>query len=145
MTLVLAVMLAAAGAGPPPVVHLVPAGMRHNDDFTVRVREPGGQWQDLYEHAVIVDLDSPQRASMVRFDMAGAVEVEIRRNNGDVRAVSVRPDRAGIAARLDGRVARFTLNRPAKLSVEFDGDRLHICTCSPVPWSATSRIVPTRA
>lgn len=54
MMLALAVMLAAAGANAPPVVHPVPAGMRHNDDFTVRVREPGGRWQDLYEHAVIV-------------------------------------------------------------------------------------------
>ncbi len=117
--------LVAGGGGQGPVVAPVPPGMRHNDDFTVRVRQPGGRWQDLFEHAVTVDLDSPQRASMVQFDMDGPVEVEIRRNNGDVRRVEVRPDRAGIVARLDGNIARFTLSRPAKLSVEFDGDRLH--------------------
>lgn len=101
------------------------AGMPHNDDFTVRVREPGGRWQDLFEHAVMVDLDAPQRASMAQFEMAGPVEVEVRRNNGDTRTVRVRPDRAGIVAKLEDGVARFTLVRPTKVSVEFDGDRLH--------------------
>ena len=108
-----------------PVAYPVAGGVRHNDDFTVRVRRPGGRWIDLFEHDVVVDLDAPQHASMVRFDMAGPVELEVRRNNGDVRDVIVRPSRAGIAARLDGNVAHFTLARPAKLSIEFDGDRLH--------------------
>lgn len=27
----------------------------HNDDFTVRVRRPGGPWRDLYEYAIKVD------------------------------------------------------------------------------------------
>ncbi len=122
---VLAALLMAAAAQQEPAVPPVPLGMRHNDDFTVRVRQSGQAWQDLFEHAVMVDLDSPQRASMVQFDMDGPVEVEVRRNNGDVRSVWVRPDRVGISPRIDGNVARFTLSRPAKLSVEFDGDKLH--------------------
>lgn len=108
-----------------PVVYSVPGGMRHNDDFTVRVRSPSGPWIDLFEHDVVVDLDAPQHASLVRFDMSGPVEVELRKNNGDPRRVEVRPARATIAAMLTGKVARFTLPSPAKLSIEFDGDRLH--------------------
>ncbi|MHA6724215.1 glycosyl hydrolase family 28 protein [Sphingomonas sp. RS2018] len=118
-------LLAGAQAGTGPVVYPDPPGLKHNDDFTVRVRAPGGAWRDLFEHSVTVDLDAPQQASMVRFDMAGPVEVEVRRNNGDVRSVVVRPDRAGIRSTLDGRTARFTISKPAKVSVEFDGDRLH--------------------
>jgi len=126
--LALAMLANAKAAALPrggPVVYSVPGGMRHNDDFTVRIRRPGGAWLDLFEHDVLVDLDSPQRASMVRFDMDAPVEVEVRRNNGDARRVAVRPARAGIAATLHASVARFTLPRPAKLSIEFDGDRLH--------------------
>jgi len=97
----------------------------HNDDFTVRVRLPGGEWRDLYEYNVRVDLDKPQDASMVTFDMAAAVEVSVRKNNGDVHRVEVRPDSAGIKTRLIGNTAYFTLERPRKVSIEFDGDRLH--------------------
>ena len=36
-------------------------GLPHNDDYTVRVRMPGGEWQDVFEYKVQVDLDKPQR------------------------------------------------------------------------------------
>ena len=97
----------------------------HNDMFTVRVRVPGGAWQDLYEYRALVDLDDPQPASLAIFAMKGPVEVAVKKNNGDVRRVEVRPGSRGIAARLVGRTAYFTLREPANLSVEFDGDRLH--------------------
>jgi hypothetical protein len=32
------------------------------------VRKLGGEWQDLFEYKVKVDLDNPQDASMVYFD-----------------------------------------------------------------------------
>ena len=44
-------------------------GMPHNDDYTVRVRIPGGEWKDLFEYNVQVDMDKVQNASMVQFDM----------------------------------------------------------------------------
>ena len=97
----------------------------HNDDFTVRVRVPGGEWQDVYEYDVKVDLDNPQSASMVYFDMGGPVEVAVKKNNGDVRRVEVRPGSVGVKAKLAGNTAYFTLTKPANISVEFDGDRLH--------------------
>ena len=31
-------------------------GMPHNDDYTVRVRVPGGDWKDLFEYNVQVDI-----------------------------------------------------------------------------------------
>jgi hypothetical protein len=98
---------------------------KHNDDFTVRVRTPDGAWQDLYEYIVKVDLDAPQNASMVYFDMAGPIEVSVRKNNGAVREVVVRPTAAAVAVKLKGNIATFTLDQPRKLSIEFDGDRLH--------------------
>ncbi|CAN7305440.1 glycosyl hydrolase family 28 protein [Pseudoduganella sp. LjRoot289] len=97
----------------------------HNDDFTVRVRTPGGVWQDLYEYRVKVDLDTKQEASMVYFNFDGSVEVAVQKNNGRFSAVAVRPDAKGIKPTVKDGVAYFTLRKPENLSVEFDGDRLH--------------------
>ena len=97
----------------------------HNDDFTVRVRQPGGPWRDLYEYNVQLDLDKPQDASVVQFDFEGRVEVAIQKNNGVFSKVEVRPAAAGIKPRSADGLVYLTLDRPANLSVEFDGDRLH--------------------
>ena len=65
------------------VTHPVPQGIyyaMHNDDFTVQVRLPGGEWQDLYEYKVKVNMDSPTEASMVYFDFEGKVEIMVKKN-----------------------------------------------------------------
>lgn len=97
----------------------------HNDDYTVRVRVPGGEWQDVYEYNVKVDLDNPQNASMAYFDMQGEIEVSVRKNNGDFGRLEIRPANAGIKPRIAGNKLTFKLTKPQKLSIEFDGDRLH--------------------
>ncbi|SJZ75653.1 Glycosyl hydrolases family 28 [Chitinophaga eiseniae] len=107
---------------PPPkaVVYAM-----HNDDYTVKVRKPGGEWQDLYEYNVKVDLDKPQDASMVYFDFSGSVEVFVQKNNGNVQSVKIRPSAYGIKPLLNGNSITFTLTEPKKISIEFDGDKLH--------------------
>ena len=97
----------------------------HNDDYTVRVRKPGGIWQDLYEYNVKVDADKPQDASMVYFDFSGTVEVCIRKNNGGINQVRVRPLNLAIVPGIKGNCIYFTLTRPCKISVEFNADKLH--------------------
>ena len=97
----------------------------HNDDYTVRVRTPGGVWQDLYEYKVKVDLDNPADASMVYFNFDGPVEVAVQKNNGRFSEVRIRPSAKGIKPVVRGHTAYFTLTRPENLSVEFDDDRLH--------------------
>ena len=54
-------------------------GMPHNDDYTVRVRIPGGEWKDLFEYNVQVDMDKVQAASMVQFDMGSPVELMVKK------------------------------------------------------------------
>ena len=97
----------------------------HNDDFTVRVRTPGGVWQDLYEYNVKVDLDTKQNASMVYFNFDGTVEVAVQKNNGSFSKVAVRPESKGIKHTVRNGIVYFTLDRPQNLSIEFDEDRLH--------------------
>ena len=36
-------------------------GMPHNDDYTVKVREAGGEWKDVFEYEVQVDMDRVDR------------------------------------------------------------------------------------
>ncbi|MDP4276265.1 MAG: glycosyl hydrolase family 28 protein [Bacteroidota bacterium] len=97
----------------------------HNDDYTVKVRVPGGKWQDLFEYNVRVDMDAPQQASMVQFDFSGQVEVMIKKNNGLIQKVDVRPLITKMEPIIKGNVLFLTLNKPQKLSIEFNGDRLH--------------------
>jgi len=110
------------------VIHPVPRELvyaRHNDDYTVRVRLPGGEWQDLYEYNVLVDMDDVQKASMVQFDMEGTVEVMVKKNNGLIQDVKIRPLSKGITHTVNKNTILFTLDKPQYLSIEFNGDRLH--------------------
>lgn len=99
--------------------------MPHNDDYTVQVREPGGKWMDLFEYNVNVDMDDVQNASMVQFDMGGKVEVMVKKNNGSVRDVDIRPRQRQIQYTKQDNAIFFTLESPQYLSIEFNGDRLH--------------------
>ena len=51
------------------VIYPVPQGIyyaRHNDDYTVKVRQVGEKdWVDLYEYNVKVDMDTKSDATMV--------------------------------------------------------------------------------
>ncbi|MBS1565750.1 MAG: endo-polygalacturonase, partial [Bacteroidetes bacterium] len=79
----------------------------HNDDFSVRVRKPGGAWQDLYEYNVKVDelkdaSHSVRDASMCSFDFSGEVELAVKSNKGNIGAVRVRPLSLGIRPKVKG-------------------------------------------
>lgn len=98
----------------------------HNDDFTVQVRNAGERvWTDLFEYNVVVDSDTKSNASMVQFDFSGKVEVRVKKNNGTLNSVAIRPSSKGINPTVKGNVITFTLDRPEDLSVECDGDHLH--------------------
>lgn len=121
-------MTLVAAASATATLSVYPTGnprMPHNDDYTVRVRTIGGDWQDLYEYKVQVDMDRVQDASMVQFDMDEPVEVMVKKNNGNFSDVRIRPTERGIIYERMNDVIVFRLDRPEYLSVEFDGDRIH--------------------
>lgn len=110
------------------VIHPVPKEIiysHHNDDYTVKVRLLGGDWQDLYEYDVKVDLDKVENASMVQFDMGAPVEIMVKKNNGHIIDAKIRPLSKEIAHTVKENCIFFTLNKPQYLSIEFNGDRLH--------------------
>lgn len=126
--------LFAASAAAGIVQFPVPEGIPHNDDFAVKVRAPGGEWQELFEYSVPIDMHNVRHASMVHFDFSGAVEVSVTSNRGPIETARIRPLSAGITPTFDGRTLSFTLSKPGNLSVEINGDRfhnLHVFTNSP--------------
>lgn len=102
----------------------------HNDDFSVKVRKPGGAWKDLFEYNVKVDQvvgtgHSVQNASMASFDFSGKVEVAVTLNKGNINSARVRPLSKGIKTQIDKNTLYFTLTNPANLSVEINDDIFH--------------------
>jgi hypothetical protein len=102
-----------------------PAGVAENHDFTVRVRTPGGEWQQLFVYDVKVDMHQVRHASMAMFDCSGIVEVEVTKNEGKVDECAIRPLSRGIHYVIDGSTITFAIDGPQKLSVEVNGDRFH--------------------
>lgn len=102
----------------------------HNGDFTVKVRLPGGRWQDLYEYNVKVDEVSGvnhqvENASMAAFDFSGEVEVAVTSNREKVTQAVIRPLSYGIHHKLVNNTVYFHLLQPKNLSIEINGDKFH--------------------
>jgi hypothetical protein len=97
----------------------------HNNDFSVKVRVPGGEWKDLYEYEVLVDAHNVRKSSMVNFEFEGKVEVAVTSNAQKIRSARIRPLSYNIAHTISGNIVRFTLTKPANISVEINGDIFH--------------------
>ncbi len=107
------------------MVYPAPAEAPASSDYTVRVRVPDGEWQELFTYEVLVDMHQVRKSSMVTFDFEGAVEMEVLCRRGAPREVELRPKALGIVPQLEGDRVLFRLDHPCKLSVETDGDRFH--------------------
>ena len=68
-------------------------------------------------------MDRVQDASMVQFDMGSPVEVMVKKNNGTIHEVDIRPQARKVQYVQNKNVITFTLDKPQYLSVEFNGDR----------------------
>ncbi|MBN1361099.1 MAG: hypothetical protein JW993_10920 [Sedimentisphaerales bacterium] len=106
----------------PLMVYPAPEGVASRDSFTVNVRTPAGQWQELFCYEVQVDMHHPRPSSLAYFDFSGQVEVSATYNRGEIRSARIRPLSYGITPRVDGNVLTFTLTQPRNLSVEVNDD-----------------------
>ncbi|WP_233532152.1 hypothetical protein [Paenibacillus alkalitolerans] len=73
------------------ITYSAPAVIPKRNDFSVRVRVPGGKWEPLEVYEVKVDMHQVREASMAYFDMEGAVETEITYHAGTVESAVIRP------------------------------------------------------
>lgn len=114
----------------PLVTYAAPGGAALNDDFTVRVRQKGGEWAVLFTYLVKVDevrntKHHVESASMATFDFSGTVEVAVTYNRGKVNAARIRPLSYNIPSQIENNTVTFSLDRPGNLSVEVNGDIFH--------------------
>lgn len=112
------------------VTYPAPEGVELNGDFTVKVRQKGGEWKEVPSYLVCVDevrdtKHCVEKASMATFDFAGQVEVQVTYNKGAVDSARIRPLSYDIPFRLKGKKMTFVLDRPCNLSVEVNGDIFH--------------------
>lgn len=109
------------------VVYTAPEGALLNDDFLVKVRQPGEDWQVIPNYLVKVDevretKHHVEDASMGFFDFLGEVEVSVTFNNSVIRQARVRPLSYGIEPAVEGNTLTFKLDQPRNLSVEVNGN-----------------------
>lgn len=107
-----------------------PLGVALNEDFTVKVRQPGRNWITLSTYLIKVDevreaKHHIENASMVTFDFAGTVEVAVTYNRGKVSMAKVRPLSYDVPFQIMDNTITFSLKRPGNLSVEVNGDIFH--------------------
>jgi len=107
------------------VTYPAPDGAVGNADFTVRVRTPGGEYQDIFTYLVRVDMHDVREASMATFDFADAAEVEITYKREAIQQVDVRPLSSHIDYDVYSSTILLRLDRPCCLSIEVNGDRFH--------------------
>jgi hypothetical protein len=112
------------------IIYPVTEGMPRNVDFTVKVRNPGKQWNELTTYGVkvaqVVDAKTTiQDTSMASFDISGVVDVSITYNKGDIASARIRPLSYGIKAEVKGNTITFSLSQPRNLSIEVNGDIFH--------------------
>ncbi len=120
-----------------------PKGAPLNDNFAIRVRQSGGQWQRVDAYAWFVDHTEDgrhrkERTSVATFAFTGSVEVEVvSRSSKPITEARVRPLSYGIAhQQLNDSTLRFMLDCPRNLSIEVNGDIFHnlqLFACAPEP------------
>jgi len=98
-----------------------------NDAFTVEVRIPGQEWQQIPVYLTQVDevvnaKHTVRNSSVAFFDFSEHVEVQVVHTSGAVHNVRIRPLSYGIKADVVLDTVRFSLDQPRNLSVEVNGD-----------------------
>lgn len=106
-------------------VYPAPTGVPMMDSYRVKVRVEGQDWQVVDTYLAKIDMHKVRDVSMAYFDFEGKVECEITSLAEDVETVQIRPVSAGIQYGREGNTIRFFLEKPAKLSVEINGNRFN--------------------
>ncbi|MDR2814049.1 MAG: glycoside hydrolase family 28 protein [Prevotellaceae bacterium] len=124
------VFISAAYAAGKLTVYPAPKGAAVMNDFTVKIRQSGGQWQETPTYLVKVDkvraaTHYAEKASMAYFDFSGEVEVSVTLNAKKIDSARVRPLSYGIEPKVAGKTLTFKLDKPRNLSVEVNGDIFH--------------------
>lgn len=112
------------------VTYPAPQGAELKNDFTVKVRQPGGEWQTVATYSVKVDEVKEtnhhvELASMSYFDFDGEVEVSVISHKEETETARIRPLSYDIKPQIDRNTLTFKISTPRNLSIEVNGDIFH--------------------
>ena len=116
------VLLAVGAAARAAVVtYPGPGGVAGSDQYDVKVAQ-AGRSRDAFVYLSKAPWRSNRSkdTSWTTFSFSGKVTVEVTKRGPAPKACTVLPSRLGIRPVMEGNTARFTLDRPRKVSVEFD-------------------------
>ena len=104
-----------------------PTGAELLGMYRVEVSADNNRWHTVPTYAVKVDKvenarHNVRKVSMAYFDFEGDVRVRVTKLNGAFTAARIRPLSYNIGFERCDSTIEFTLNRPANLSIEFDGE-----------------------
>lgn len=104
----------------------IPEGVKTDDHFAVQVRPlHADAWTDVPLYAVRVDMHDVRQAAAAIFDFTGSVEVRITPKVSWIHSAVARPVAKGVQLKNTGRELSFTLDQPADLMIEVNGERFH--------------------
>ena len=103
-------------------VYPAPSGVTLNTAYTVKVRVPGGVWQDLDEYQTQVDNYHRHNVSFVYFDTDGPVDISVTDNLENITSATIRPTNKNITPTINGNTMTFSISGPMKLSAVVNGD-----------------------
>ena len=103
-------------------VYPAPSGVTLNTAYTVKVRVPGGVWQDLDEYQTSVDNYHRHNVSFVYFDTDGPVDISVTDNLENITTANIRPSNQNITPTINGNTMTFSISGPMKLSAVVNGD-----------------------
>lgn len=108
-----------------------PQGISLNNDFTVKIR-PAEKTKWVIVPTYLVKVGEVretkhhvEHASMATFDFSEKVGIAVTYNKGKIDSARVRPLSYDIPFTIEGNTLQFSLEKPANLSVEVNGDIFH--------------------
>lgn len=130
LLLILLTITSPVYAGSKLITSPAPEGAMLNDDFIVKVRLPGQEWQEIPTYLVKVQAVKGlkrfvENASVSYFDFTGEVEVSVSSKKEAINTSKIRPLSYGIEHELNGNTITFKLNEARNISVEINDDIFH--------------------
>ena len=104
-----------------------PVGVAPSDQYAVQVEQGGTQYESfVYLCNAQQSTNRSKTTSWTNFSFSGPVTVVVTKLKAEtVKTCKILPSSYGIEPRIEGNSVKFQLDRPRKISVEFDDDITH--------------------
>ena len=109
------------------IIYDPPRGTEASAQYVVEVEQEGKVVRPFVyvSHAQLPRFNQSETTSYAIFSFEGPVTIRVTRRSGPFKQCRILPSSYGVRAEREGNTAVFTLDRPRKVAVEFDGDITH--------------------